>query len=953
MEEIVDRAGGATTLTAKRTATGAPVVALVCIGIFMTTLDASIVNIGLPSIARAFGTSLTGTLEWIVIGYLVVIGALLLTFGRLSDMIGRPPIWMAGLIVFTVGSAICGAAQSLGLLIAARALQGVGAALILSTSAAIVSNAVPPSQRGHALGWGALAIALGASAGPTIGGVLTTVGTWRLIFYVNVPIGVIAILATLWLIPPTLRRGEQKFDLKGALLLAIALASLTLGLSFGQEWGWTSASVLTALAIGVASLGAGALVEARSTHPIIDLRLFRNRVFASAVASLLCSMLALFAVGFLFPFYFEELRGFPPERTGLLLTPFPLAMAIVAPGAGALSDRIGSRILAPLALAITAAALLLLTQLDSTSPISEIWWRLALAGAGLGLFQSPNTHSLMSAAPESQQGMASGVFATARITGQALSVAVAGAVFATLGGAAAATALAGAPVGDAARPALEAVFLRAFHVAMATCAAFAALGALAALVRGREGRSRVKESPVQVPSRIVRALALVTCVALGVARGAEAQSGAMVEPRSPVSARVDSAMGYPQLTLGEVIERALAVSPIVASGTGGVQIARSYKRTTLGAYLPTITATSAATRVNANQTQAPSGVSSGLGTPTSSQTYGLAAAVDLFTGGRRRAYEELARADLRAAGSTLVSDRFVVMLSAQQGFYEVIRANDLVQVARAGLAEADQLLRFTTAMFRAGTVTRSDLLRAQLQSTTMQEQLLAATDTMVAASYALGWLVGVDGAVGVRPDSASEAIRPLVLDDSAIVRLAVEASPSVAVAEDVAAATKAGLRAARTLYVPTVSASGARNWANSSTVVSGAPRPGWTVTVGTSFPLFNGFQREDAVERAEVAAYLARVTLSDTRRSVRASAAQLLGALSTTTASIVLGTEAIRSAREDLRVQTARYRAGISTILDVLTSEAALLQAEYSLARSQHRYHTTRAALEALVGRRL
>jgi outer membrane protein TolC len=293
------------------------------------------------------------------------------------------------------------------------------------------------------------------------------------------------------------------------------------------------------------------------------------------------------------------------------------------------------------------------------------------------------------------------------------------------------------------------------------------------------------------------------------------------------------------------------------------------------------------------------------------------------------------------------------MLSAQLGFYEVIRATDLVQVARAGLAEADQLLRFTTSMFRAGTVTRSDLLRAQLQSTTMQEQLLAATDTLVAASYALGWIVGVDGAVGVRPDSASDSIRPLALDDSTIVRLAVETSPSVAVAEDIAAATKAGLRAARTQYVPTVSASGARNWANSSTVVTGAARPGWTVTVGTSFPLFNGFLREDAVERAEVAAYVARVTVGDTRRSARATAAQLLGALNTTTASIVLGTEAIRSAREDLRVQTARYRAGISTILDVLTSEAALLQAEYSLARSQHRYHTTRAALEALVGRTL
>jgi outer membrane protein TolC len=207
--------------------------------------------------------------------------------------------------------------------------------------------------------------------------------------------------------------------------------------------------------------------------------------------------------------------------------------------------------------------------------------------------------------------------------------------------------------------------------------------------------------------------------------------------------------------------------------------------------------------------------------------------------------------------------------------------------------------------------------------------------------------------VGVRSDSASDSIRALALDDSTIVRLAIEASPSVAVAEDVAAATKAGLRAARTQYVPTISANAGRNWANSSTVVSGAPRPGWAVTVGTSFPVFNGFQREDAVERAKVAASEARVVVSDTRRTARASAAQLLGSLNTTTAAISLGEDAIRSAREDLRVQTARYRAGISTILDVLTSEAALLQAEYGLARTRHRYHITRAGIEALVGRRL
>jgi EmrB/QacA subfamily drug resistance transporter len=491
-----------TAVSRRPTATGAPVVGLVCIGIFMTTLDASIVNIGLPSIARAFGTSLTGTLEWIVIGYLVVIGALLLTFGRLSDMIGRSPIWIAGLSTFTVGSILCGAAPTLDVLIAARALQGVGGALILSTSTAILSNAVPAARRGHALGWGALSIALGASAGPTIGGFLTTFGSWRWIFYVNVPIGLVAIVATLRLIPPHLVRTARKFDIWGAMLLAIALAALTLGLSFGQEWGWTSARVRGILVGGLVSLAVGVVVEARSPHPIFDLRLFRNRVFASAVVSLLCSMLALAAIGFLFPFYFEELQGFPPERTGLLLTPFPLAMAVVAPAAGALSDRVGSRWLAPLALTITTAALLLLTQLDATSPMSEIWWRLALAGAGLGLFQSPNTRSLMGAAPESQQGMASGVFATTRITGQAFSVAVAGAVFATLGGAVAGNALAAggvAPVGGVGavgRPALDIAFLHGFHAALATCAAFAALGALAALVRGRESPPQLQESRV-------------------------------------------------------------------------------------------------------------------------------------------------------------------------------------------------------------------------------------------------------------------------------------------------------------------------------------------------------------------------------------------------------------------------------------------------------------------------
>jgi MFS family permease len=262
-----------------------------------------------------------------------------------------------------------------------------------------------------------------------------------------------------------------------------------LGLSFGVEWGWASWRLLGTLAIGVVALAGALLVEHHVPDPIIDLELFRNRVFSSAIASMTLSMLALFSVGFLLPFYFEELRGFSTVQSGWLLTPLPFALAVVAPIAGAASDRFGSRFIAPLGLAINAVALSLLARLDTTSTISDIVWRLALVGVGQGLFQAPNTRALMEAAPTTEQGAASGLLATARITGQALSVAVAGAVFLGLGGSAGATLLADRASGGhlgGATEVLESTFLQGFHASLTVCAAFAAIGALAAVVRGGE-----------------------------------------------------------------------------------------------------------------------------------------------------------------------------------------------------------------------------------------------------------------------------------------------------------------------------------------------------------------------------------------------------------------------------------------------------------------------------------
>jgi EmrB/QacA subfamily drug resistance transporter len=462
------------------------VLAIVAIGVFMATLDSSIVNISLPTIAHYFGTALTGAVEWVIIAYLVVIAGVLLTIGRLADMIGRKPIWVAGLIIFTAGSAICGASVSLGMLIAARALQGLGGALIMAISPAMLTSAFPPQERGRALGMNAVIVALGVSVGPTLGGIITENFTWRWIFYVNVPIGIIGIIATLRVLTERFHRNPGRFDPWGAILLAIGLVALTLGLSFGQEWGWTSPLLVGMLIIGVLALVLLVIVEQRVSDPIIKFSLLRSRVFLSANVSLILSFLALFAVSFMLPFYLEELRGFSTEQAGLLLTPLPLTIAVLAPFSGALADRIGTRWLAAGGLTIACIGLVFISQLDARSSIWDIIWRLVLIGAGQAMFQSPNNSALMGAAPRGQQGVASGFLATGRVVGQSLSVALAGAIFASLGGATAGLLLVSHHASPSQVSMLQQTFTVGFHAAFITSAAIAAIGIFTSLVRGKE-----------------------------------------------------------------------------------------------------------------------------------------------------------------------------------------------------------------------------------------------------------------------------------------------------------------------------------------------------------------------------------------------------------------------------------------------------------------------------------
>ncbi len=462
------------------------VMGMVDIGAFMATLDASIVNISLPKISLSFQVPLSGMVEWVIIAYLIVIASLLLILGRLSDMLGEKLLWVLGLAIFTISSALCGAAPSLLSLVIFRGLQGIGGAMLMAIGPAMITRAFPATERGRALGLLGLVVAAGTSAGPAVGGIITQVFSWRWIFYINIPIGIIGVIATLRLLTERMRPswGRQRFDLRGAILLAAGLCCLLLGLSFGQEIGWHSLTIVGLLAAALALLAGFIINEMYVEQPIVDFSLFGNRLFSAAMASSFLSFLALFAVMFLMPFYLEELLALSPHEAGLIMTVVPLTISVVAPISGWLSDRFGSQVFSSLGMAISCIGLWFLSQLTARVSFFDIIWPLVITGFGQALFQPPNNNAIMSSVPPPRLGIASSFLATVRVLGQASSVALTGAIFTMLGGAQAGAALGqklGLPVKT-----LEATFLHAFRMALLTCMAIAAIGVFTSLLRGQK-----------------------------------------------------------------------------------------------------------------------------------------------------------------------------------------------------------------------------------------------------------------------------------------------------------------------------------------------------------------------------------------------------------------------------------------------------------------------------------
>ena len=403
------------------------VMAAVAMGVFLSTIDGSIVTVALPTLEEELNASFA-LVQWVIVIYLLVICSLMLGVARLADMIGKKRIYLAGMVIFTLASVLCGAAPSIGFLIAFRALQAIGAAMMQALGTAIVTEAFPDEERGRALGLIGTVVSLGIILGPTLGGLLIGVVGWRAIFFVNLPVGALG----LWLankhVPGWRPVNNQRFDTIGAVLMALTLVALSLGLTFGPTTGWDRPEIWALLGGSVLVLGLFVTVQLRLPQPMIDPKLFTNVLFS---ISLLTGLLVFVAASarVVLPYYLELVKDRSPQQVGLFLTIIPIALGVSAPVSGTLSDRYGSRGIALIGLAVTGVACLFISTLSADTSTVGYIVRLLPFGLGLGLFQSPNNSAIMGAAPRERLGVASGLLALSRNLGQVIGIPLLGAVF--------------------------------------------------------------------------------------------------------------------------------------------------------------------------------------------------------------------------------------------------------------------------------------------------------------------------------------------------------------------------------------------------------------------------------------------------------------------------------------------------------------------------------------------
>ncbi len=394
------------------------------VGTFLTVVNSSMVNIALPTLSREFNLPLD-LLTWVVTGYMLPYAVLMPMFGRLGDVYGRRRLFVLGMIVFLAGGGGAGLTRSFVPLLIARVVQAVGAAAILPNGMALVNAVFPASQRGRTMGiWGGTA-AFGAVIGPTVGGYLVEYASWRSIFAVNLPFGILGLLPAILVVQEVLGANrEGRFDVLGAVTLTGGMFSLLLAVTWLRAYGIGSARVLGLLALGLVLAGWFYRTERRTAQPMVDLSLFANRRFVAATAGGFIQMFSIYAITLLMPVYLQQSRGYGTADTGLFLVAYSLAQALVSPLGGSLADRYGQRRPAMTGLAIATLSYLLLSRLSLTTPMAVLLLYLGLGGLGMGIITSPLTSAVIEASPGDKVGVSSGLYNMIRFMGSVVSATV-------------------------------------------------------------------------------------------------------------------------------------------------------------------------------------------------------------------------------------------------------------------------------------------------------------------------------------------------------------------------------------------------------------------------------------------------------------------------------------------------------------------------------------------------
>ena len=449
--------------------------AAVSFGLFMIMLDNTVVNVALPAIQSDLEADLS-ELQWVVTGYALTFAALMLIGGKVADAYGRRLIFVVGIAIFTSASLWCGLADSSDELIAARVLQGVGAALMNPATLSIIAATFPAHQRGTAIGIWAGVSALALAIGPLVGGLITQHIDWSWIFFINVPVGILAIAASFLFIDETRDETHEGLDLPGLATSGVGLFALTYGLIEANTYGWTSTRILGAFAVAVVMLAAFVLLERHQRAPMLQLELFKNPTYTGANLVILLVALAMFGVFFFVSLYMQNVLGYSAVQTGAAFLPMTILIILVAPIAGRTSDRIGSRGLLTVGMVLVAAQLLYFSRLDVDSTFWDLLPGFLVGGVGMALTMTPSAAAATRSVPVDKAGVGSAVLNASRQVGGSLGIALMGAIIAA----------------EASGVTSPEVFVDGFQSALLVAAGIAVLGAVVAftLVRPHEGAGR-------------------------------------------------------------------------------------------------------------------------------------------------------------------------------------------------------------------------------------------------------------------------------------------------------------------------------------------------------------------------------------------------------------------------------------------------------------------------------